>query len=93
MLYFTATGRNDWASARFLRSGFIFLSVCRDIRELVISNMLKMPEWLDFAKVRASYSKVSTPFERYLSNPSYTYDEQMHTWNKSKTYPNTSLKT
>lgn len=91
MLYFTATGRNDWASQLAFsdQASFFYPSVGISA---VISNMLKMPEWLDFAKVRASYSKVSTPFERYLSNPSYTYDEQMHTWNKSKTYPNTSLK-
>lgn len=91
MLYLTATGRNDWASQLAFsdQASFFYPSVGMSA---VISNMLTMPEWLEFAKVRASYSKVSTPFARYLSNPSYTYDEQMHIWEKSKTYPNTNLK-
>lgn len=91
MLFVNATGRYDWASqlAFSNQKGFFYPSVGVSA---VVSNMVKMPEWIDFAKVRASYSKVATPFSRYLSNPSYTYDEQMHTWKKSKTYPNKDLK-
>lgn len=91
MLYLTATGRNDWASQLAFsdQSSFFYPSVGMSA---IISNIVELPEWLEFAKVRASYSKVSTPFDRYLSNPSYKYNEQMHTWEKSKTYPNTNLK-
>lgn len=91
MLYLTATGRNDWASqlAYSNKKSFFYPSVGISA---IISNMVKMPEWLEFAKVRASYSKVSSPFDRYLSHPSYKYNEQMHIWEKSKTYPNTNLK-
>lgn len=91
MLYLTATGRNDWASqlAFSNQAAFFYPSIGASA---IISNMVKLPEWLEFAKVRASYSKVASAFARYLSNPSLTYDEQMHTWKKSKTYPNTELK-
>ena len=46
----------------------------------VISNMVDLPDWFSFLKVRASYAQVASAFDRYLSNPSYTYVEQSHGW-------------
>lgn len=91
MLFLTATGRNDWASqlAYSKQHSFFYPSVGLSA---VISNMVKLPEWFSFFKVRGSYSQVATPFERFLSNPSYAYNDQTHNWSKSETYPATDLK-
>lgn len=91
MLFLTATGRNDWASqlAYSSQPSFFYPSVGLSA---VVSNMLDMPKWFTFLKVRGSYSQVSTPFERFLSNPSYVYNDQTHNWAKSETYPATDLK-
>lgn len=91
MLFLTATGRNDWASqlAYSSQPSFFYPSVGLSA---VVSNMVDMPEWFDFLKVRGSYSQVATAFDRFLSNPSYTYNDQTHNWSKSETYPATDLK-
>ena len=90
MLYLTVTGRNDWASqlAYSANSSFFYPSVGLSA---VVSNMFNAPKWLSFLKVRASYSQVASAFARYLSNPSYTYNEQSHGWSAPTTYPNTDL--
>ena len=79
MLYLTVTGRNDWASqlAYSDQSSFFYPSVGLSA---VISNMTKLPEWITFAKVRASYSNVASAFDRFLSNPSYHFNNQTHLW-------------
>lgn len=91
MLFLTATGRNDWASqlAYSSQPSFFYPSVGLSA---VVSNMVEMPKWFNFLKVRGSYSQVATAFDRFLSNPSYTYNDQTHNWSKSETYPATDLK-
>ncbi len=91
MLFLTATGRNDWASqlAYSSQPSFFYPSVGLSA---VISNMVNMPKWFTFLKLRGSYSQVATPFDRFLSNPSYKYNDQTHNWSKSDTYPAVNLK-
>ena len=91
MLYLTLTGRNEWPSmlAYSKQSSFFYPSVGLSG---VISNMVQMPEWFSFLKVRASYAQVASSFERYLSNPRYTYVEQSHGWKAPATFPNTDLR-
>ena len=86
MLYLTVTGRNDWASqlAYSKNSSFFYPSVGLSA---VVSNMVNMPEWFTFLKVRGSYSKVASAFARYLSNPAYSFN-----WSKPSTYPAYNLK-
>ena len=90
-IFLTLTGRNDWASqlAYSSQASFFYPSVGLSA---VVSNLVEMPKWFDFLKVRGSYSQVASAFERFLSNPSYKYNEQTHNWSKSETYPNTNLK-
>ncbi len=90
MLYLTLTGRNDWASqlAYSKNSSFFYPSVGLSA---VISNMIDMPKWFTFLKVRGSYSQVASAFERYLSNPQFTYNNQTHLWSNPSTYPNYNL--
>lgn len=91
MLYLTLTGRNDWASqlAYSDQSSFFYPSVGLSA---VVSNMAKLPEWISFAKVRASYSNVASAFGRFLSNPSYNYNSQTHIWEKSNVAPLAHMK-
>ena len=91
MLYLTATGRTDWASQLAFsdQSSFFYPSVGLSA---VVSNMTKLPSFVNFLKVRASYSKVASAFSRYLSNPSYEFDTQSHTWTKSNVAPLAHMK-
>ena len=91
MLYLTLTGRNEWPSmlAYSKQSSFFYPSVGLSG---VISNMVDLPDWFSFLKVRASYAQVASAFDRYLSNPSYTYVEQSHGWKAPATYPNNDLR-
>ena len=86
MLYLTVTGRNDWASqlAYTKNSSFFYPSVGLSA---VISNMVDMPDWFSFLKVRGSYSKVASAFGRFLSNPAYAFNPQTHNWAKPSTFP------
>lgn len=73
MLYLSATARNDWSSAlvNTKTPSFFYPSVGLSG---VITEMIKMPEWLTFWKVRASYSSVGNAPSRYLTVPSFGYD-------------------
>lgn len=89
MLYLTLTGRNEWPSmlAYSKQSSFFYPSVGLSG---VISNMVDLPDWFSFLKVRASYAQVASAFDRYLSNPSYSYVEQSHGWKAPATIPTTT---
>lgn len=90
-VYLTVTGRNDWASqlAYSKQKSFFYPSVGLST---IISNLVDMPEWISYLKVRGSYSMVASPFARYLSNPSLVFNEQTGTWTQNSTYPYRDLK-
>lgn len=73
MVYLSATARNDWASAlqNTPNTSFFYPSVGLSG---VITEMVKLPEWLTFWKVRGSYSSVGNAPSRYLTIPSYGYN-------------------
>lgn len=91
MLYLTLTGRNDWESqlAFTNHSSFFYPSVGLSA---VLTEMFKLPEFISYAKVRASYTSVASSFERFLSNPGFEFSEQSHQWGTSSTRPATDLK-
>jgi outer membrane receptor protein involved in Fe transport len=84
MVYLTLTGRNDWASAltRTDHSSFFYPSAGLSG---VISQMVKMPDFISYMKVRGSYSSVGSAIPRNLSYPTYEYDSQGGFW-KTNTY-------
>lgn len=90
-IYLTLTGRNEWPSqlAFSAQSSFFYPSAGLSA---VISNLVDMPDWFNFLKVRGSYSAVASPFDRWLSRPPLQYNEQTNTWAQSKTYPHYDLK-
>lgn len=91
MLYLTLTGRNDWASqlANSSTSCFFYPSVGLSG---VISEMLTLPEFIDYMKVRGSFSSVGMPYPRNLTSPTYEYDEANQQWKPKTHYPIKDLK-
>lgn len=93
-IFLTVTGRNDWASqlagAHSRQKSFFYpsvgLAVC--ISELVG----KMPEQLEYVKVRGSFASVGMPFPRFIANPTYAWNEANQSWETSKNYPMYNLK-
>jgi TonB-linked SusC/RagA family outer membrane protein len=91
MLYLTLTGRSDWASAlaKTSSSSFFYPSVGLSG---VISEMVKMPDFISYMKVRGSYSSVGSAVPRNLSIPTYVYDAQGGNWNTITNMPIYDLK-
>ncbi|MBN9383819.1 MAG: SusC/RagA family TonB-linked outer membrane protein [Chitinophagaceae bacterium] len=68
-LYLDITGRNDWASPlTYTRKGvsFFYPSIGANA---ILSQLVRLPEVVTFAKVRASYAEVGNAPLAYQSNP------------------------
>lgn len=91
MLYLTLTGRNDWASqlANSSATSFFYPSVGVSA---VISEMVQLPAFIDYLKVRGSFSSVGMPYPRNLTSPTFEYDETTQTWKPKTHYPIGDLK-
>lgn len=91
--YLTLTARNDWpsqlAGPHSNKKSFFYPSVGASV---ILSELFKMPENLDFLKVRASYASVGTAFERYIANPQYKWNSSGLSWNIQTQYPMYDLK-
>ena len=86
MLYLTVTGRNDWASqlTHSPQASFFYPSVGLSA---VITEMLKLPDWVDYLKVRGAFSSVGNPYPRFLTYPTYSYDANKQDWKSQTNYP------
>ena len=86
MLYLTVTGRNDWASqlTHSPQASFFYPSVGLSA---VITEILKLPDWVDYLKVRGSFSSVGNPYPRFLTYPTYSYDANKQDWKSQTNYP------
>ena len=69
-LYLDVTARNDWSSTlaftKHKNKGFFYPSVGLS---WIMNNTLDMPEWINFGKLRGSWSKVGNDIPLYVSNP------------------------
>lgn len=90
-LYLTLTGRNDWDSklAFSNQPSFFYPSVGLSA---VLSEMMSLPEWITYAKVRGSYTVVASSFDRFLTNPGFIYNGQTHNWENPTLYPMDNMK-
>ena len=91
-LYLTLTGRNDWASqlANSPQSSFFYPSVGLSGILTDLLSAEKKEQWyktLSFAKMRLAFSSVGSPFDRELTSPTYTFDEQNKTWRGTTHFP------
>lgn len=91
MLFLTVTGRNDWASelAFSQNSSFFYPSVGLSA---VVNEMVKMPDWFTYLKVRGSYSQVGSPFPAYKTRFYVDYSDQTHQWTAVNWRPMADLK-
>ena len=91
--FLTLTGRNDWpsqlAGANSSAASFFYPSIGGSI---VLSEALRLPKAIDFAKIRASYASVGLPFPRFLANPTYSWDASNKVWQSKRNYPMYNLK-
>ena len=91
MLYLTLTGRNDWNS-RLVNTdeeSFFYPSIGLSG---IISEMVKLPEFISYLKVRGSYTEVGNSYGRFMTTVTYPYDEQTQSWTSTSSYPKTKLK-
>lgn len=91
MLYLTMTGRNDWASQLANSSSTCFFYPSIGL-SAVVSEMVKLPSFVDYLKVRSSFSSVGMPYPRNLTSPTFEYDETTQTWKPKTHYPIGDLK-
>lgn len=70
-LYLDVTGRNDWSSTlvNTEKASFFYPSI--GLTGL-ISEMTTLPDYINFAKVRASYAQVGNDFSSYVTSPRTT---------------------
>ena len=68
MLFLDISGRNDWASTLALTGNQSYLYPAVGLTAIV-SNMVKLPEAISFAKLRASSSKTSNEVPYNVVNP------------------------
>ncbi len=79
MLYLTVTGRNDWASAlvNTEKSSFFYPSVGLSG---IISEMVKLPKFISYLKIRGSWASVGSAIPRGLSQPRYKWNAGTGKW-------------
>lgn len=72
-LYLDLTGRNDWSSTLPASNrSYFYPSVGLT---WVASDMMDLPEFISFGKVRASYTKVGNDAAPYLINQTYSFGQ------------------
>lgn len=87
MAYLTLTGRNDWASQNIgsKEPSFFYPSVGLSF---LLSEMIKLPKPISFAKARISYTKVGSPISKTGITPdSITYPISGGVVSPISTYP------
>lgn len=73
MLYLTGTIRNDWASSQANTESLSFSYPSVGL-SAVVSEMVGLPRWISFLKVRGSYAEVGSPLPQYLSSATYQFN-------------------
>jgi len=81
-LFLDVTARNDWASALAYTQSDSFFYPSVGLSD-VLSSMFKMPDWISYSKIRASYTVVGNSIPAFVSTPA------QYTLNKG--FPSTNL--
>ncbi|MDO5105064.1 SusC/RagA family TonB-linked outer membrane protein [Capnocytophaga sp.] len=72
-LYLDATFRNDWSSTMSKANrSYFYPSVSFSG---IVSELMKMPEWITFVKLRASYAEVGNDLEPHMLYNSYSVNK------------------
>ncbi|MDR0573147.1 MAG: SusC/RagA family TonB-linked outer membrane protein [Tannerella sp.] len=86
-IFLEVTGRNDWVStlAKSERSYF-YPSASGSI---ILSELIDMPDWLSFLKIRSSYAITKTPASVYAINKVYSISQNVWNGMSMAQYPTT----
>lgn len=91
--WLTLTGRNDWpsqlAGPHSGRSSFFYPSAGLSV---LLSELVTLPPWMEYLKLRGSFASVGNAFERYIANPMYGWNSSTLSWNTETRYPVYDLK-
>lgn len=91
--YLTLTGRNDWpsqlAGIKSTSSSFFYPSVGTSF---VLSEIFDLPKEVSYLKLRGSFASVGLPFPRFLSSPTWEWDQASQTYKQKSNYPMSNLK-
>ncbi|MCW3467507.1 SusC/RagA family TonB-linked outer membrane protein [Chitinophaga nivalis] len=74
-LYLTLTGRNDWFSTLPLNSNSIFYPSAG--LSFVLSDVVTMPKWINYAKLRTSWARVGGDTDPYRLRLGYQVQNPM----------------
>jgi len=72
-VFLTLTARNEWSSTLSNTSQLSYFFPSVGI-SAVLSQLLPMPKWIDYLKVRASFADVGSPLQRNLTETYYTWN-------------------
>ncbi|GIM58460.1 SusC/RagA family TonB-linked outer membrane protein [Capnocytophaga canimorsus] len=87
MLYLTLTGRNDWSSQLVNSKEPSFFYPSTGI-SAVINEMVELPKFINFLKVRGSYTEVGSPISKTGLTPgTITYELNASGLKSNSTYP------
>lgn len=90
MLYLDVTGRNDWSSTLPSKNrSFFYPSVSLSG---IVSEMVKLPGWIDLLKVRASWAQVGNDTDPYKTTTYYTTSDFAGSLVKPTTLANADFK-
>lgn len=71
-LYLDVSARNDWSSTLPAPHSYFYPSVALSA---VVSDMVRLPSWITYGKVRATYSQVGNDADSYLLMQAYSYSQ------------------
>ncbi|MBV7530703.1 SusC/RagA family TonB-linked outer membrane protein [Chitinophaga sp. sic0106] len=71
-LYLDVSARNDWSSTLPAPHSYFYPSVAFSA---IITDMAKLPSWISYGKVRATYSQVGNDADPYLLLQAYSYTQ------------------
>ena len=84
-IFLGVTGRNEWSSAYDKgKRGYFYPSVNSSI---VISELVKLPKWFSFAKVRAAYAQVGLAPTSYQNKTYYVQNPMTDGFTNGNTFP------
>ena len=84
-IFLGLTGRNEWASAYDKGKRSYFYPAVNTA--IVISELVKMPKWFSFAKVRAAYAKVGLAPASYQNKTYYVQNALTDGFTNGNTFP------
>lgn len=86
-VFVDVTARNDWSSTLPAETrSYFYPSVSASV---VLSEFIEMPQWIDFWKIRGSWTQTKSDLSVYETDRSYTISTNMWDGLNGATYPTT----